>query len=115
MQQIPADRLPPLFFVPAAHLLVLLSPFKRMRIELIVFRLRSSNVFHESLPTVPRASLQVVITKGAVQHFSLIEPRSMNRSKSRAPPSLAFMEELLRRRGRVTWITILNQVDAPEP
>src|SRR5271169_3134221 len=92
MQEIPADRLPAMFFEPATHPLVGPCPFKGMGIEPIIFWFRGCHLVHEVLTTTPRTTFQVMKAKGAVQHFPLIEPGSMNGSETRPPPAVTLME-----------------------
>src|SRR6266850_2713210 len=111
MQGIPADRLPAMFFEPATHLLVGPCPFERMGIEPIILRFCCLHMLDECLTTTPRISFQVVIAKGAIQQFPLIEPRSMNRRETWPPPAVTLMEIRSRRSSRVTRVAILDQID----
>src|SRR5437868_2330805 len=115
MQEIPADRLPAMFFEPATHLLVGPGPFKGVGIEPIILRSCSFHLVYEFLTTVPGTTFQVVKTEGAVQHLPLIEPRSMNRRETRPPPTVTLMEIGFRRGSRVTRVAILDQVHPLEP
>ena len=115
MQGIPADRLLAMFFEPATHLLVGPRPFKGMGVEAIVFRFRSLDVVHEFLTTVPRTTLHVVKLKGTVQYLALVEPRRMNRSEARPPPSMTLVEIRFSRAGCVAGVAILDQINPFEP
>src|SRR3982074_3292681 len=115
MQEIPADKLPATFFKPATHLLVGPCPFKGMGIESIILRFCGLHMVYEYLTTRPRSTFQIVKAKGAVQHFPLIEPRSMNRSETWPPPAVTLMEIRFRRGSRVTRIAILDQINPLEP
>jgi hypothetical protein len=104
-----------MFFKPTAHLLVGPRPFKGMGVEAIVFRFCSLDMVHEFLTTVPRTTLPVVKLKGTVQHLRLMEPRSMNRSEARPPPSMTLVEIGSRRGSRVAGVAILDQIYSCEP
>src|SRR6266540_2648128 len=104
-----------MFFVPVTHLLVGPRPFKGMGVEAIVFGFRGPHLRFEFITTTPRTTLEVVKSKGTVQQLSLIEPRSMNRSETRPPPAMTFVEKTLGRCSGVAGVTIMDQIDPFQP
>src|SRR4051794_17664441 len=66
-------------------------------------------MLHELLAASPGCTFQIAQTERAVEHFCLIQPRSMDRSKAGPPPGPMIGEILLGSRSRVTGITVLNQ------
>jgi hypothetical protein len=98
-----------MFFEPSAHFVIGPGPFNRLGVTVVVFGPRRHDVLNEFVTTVPGLALQVMMAKAMDQDLRLIEPRRMNRSKARMPPSFGSGEVVLSIAGGMAGITILDQ------
>src|SRR5271157_3275264 len=69
----------PMFLNPLPHLLTRPCPFEWMGVQPIVLRPGLPHVIDELGSTVPRSSLQVVVTECADQQLRFVEPRGVDR------------------------------------
>jgi hypothetical protein len=104
-----------MFFEPSTHFVIGPGPFNRLGITVVVFGPRPHDVLDESVTTVPRLALQVMMSEAMDQDLSLIEPRRMHRRKARTPPSAGRGEVVPRIAGGMAGITILDQTPPFRP
>src|SRR5271165_105939 len=77
----------PMFLNPLPHLLTRPCPFEWMGVQPIVLRPGLPHVIDELGSTVPRSSLQVVVTECADQQLRFVEPRGVDRGEATSPPA----------------------------
>ena len=73
-----------MFIEPYSHFLMSPRPFKRMCIKLIVLRPSSIEMIDQCLAASPGLTLEVAQGESMIEQFSLVEPGSMNRGKTRS-------------------------------
>src|ERR1035441_3648139 len=99
-----------MFCKPPAHGLIRPSPFKRMRVAVVVLRPRDGNMGDELFPTSPRPSPQVAVPEGVVEDLGLVQPGRMGRCEPVTPPPATGLEVLSRESGGVAGIAVVNQI-----
>ena len=104
----------PMFLNPLPHLLTRPCPFEWMGVQPIVLRPGLPHVIDELGSTVPRSSLQVVVTECADQQLRFVEPRGVDRGEATSPPAGASRQVLARLHGRMGRGVIVDQVDAAQ-
>lgn len=99
---------------PLTHLLVSPIPLKRVRIAAVVFGPGSIDMLHELFLAPPGITFHIPPFEGPDEHFRLVQPRGMNRSKAGTPPIAMVDEVLFRCSGCMSGVAVLNQIDSLE-
>ena len=102
----------PMFLNPLPHLLTRPCPFEWMGVQPIVLRPGLPHVIDELGSTVPRSSLQVVVTECADQQLRFVEPRGVDRGEATSPPAGASRQVVPRLCGRMGRVVIVDQIDS---
>ena len=104
----------PMFLNPLPHLLTRPCPFEWMGVQPIVLRPGLPHVIDELGSTVPRSSLQVVVTECADQQLRFVEPRGVDRGEATSPPAGASRQVVPRLCGRMGRVVIVDQIDSAQ-
>jgi len=103
-----------MFLNPLPHLLTRPCPFEWMGVQPIVLRPGLPHVIDELGSTVPRSSLQVVVTECADQQLRFVEPRGVDRGEATSPPAGASRQVVPRLCGRMGRVVIVDQIDSAQ-
>ena len=104
----------PMFLNPLPHLLTRPCPFEWMGVQPIVLRPGLPHVIDKLGSTVPRSSLQVVVTECADQQLRFVEPRGVDRGEATSPPAGASRQIAPRLCGRMGRVVIVDQIDSAQ-
>ena len=109
-----ASNSEPMFLNPLPHLLTRPCPFEWMGVQPIVLRPGLPHVIDKLGSTVPRSSLQVVVTECADQQLRFVEPRGVDRGEATSPPAGASRQVVPRLCGRMGRVVIVDQIDSAQ-